>query len=233
MTKKYHCPRHVENTPSAVAYSNGYHCFGCGAYGPLAELGIPAGERIEVAYVEDIGSSLERIDRLPRQEIRGFSLPADDHGYYLVWPDRSYYKRRVYGADATSKYRGPSGHTKPAFKVSEGSGSHLALVEGEFNALSLGTLEGAFDVISPGGAGDFYSKNGTRHLGDYARYGRVDIVVDADAAGAQAAIETKSRLVVLGCQDVRIHLVDKDFNDTLVLRGKEALRDEVKRMGLL
>lgn len=233
MTRKYLCPKHREDTPSANAYTDGYHCFGCGARGPLSELGIPAGERIEITYVEDITASINRIRALPKQEIRGFSLHADDRGYYLLWPDFSYYKRRVYGAEASSKYRGPSGHSKPPFKVSEGSGSHLVLVEGEFNALSLGALEPPFDVVSPGGAGDFYSRTGTLHLKDYAKFGRVDIVVDADAAGAQAAIETKAKLITLGCSDVRIHLVELDFNDILVKDGKEALRDECKRMGLL
>lgn len=232
MTKKYLCPKHEEKTPSANAYHDGYHCFGCGARGPLSDLGLPAGERIEITYVEDIAASINRIRALPKQEIRGFSLHADDRGYYLLWPDSSYYKRRVYGAEASSKYRGPSGHTKPPFVVSEGNGDRLALVEGEFNALSLSAIEPPTDIISPGGAGDFYSKSGTKHLYGYARYARVDVIVDADAAGAQAAIETKARLVTLGCSDVRIHLVEKDFNDILCGSGKEALRDEVKRMGL-
>jgi len=233
MSKKYHCPHHKEKTPSAVAYTNGYYSFCCGKSGPLSELGLAPGERIQVTYVEDVASSIERIKRLERKEIRGFSLPSDSTGYYLLWGDDSYYKKRILGADSGSKYRGPSGHSKPPFVVSQGNADHLVLVEGEFNSLSLGVLEPPFDIISPGGAGDFYSKTGTRHLGDYARYGRVDLIVDADAAGAQAAIETKAKLITLGCQDVRIFLVEKDFNDILVESGKEALRDEIKRMGVL
>jgi len=233
MSKKYLCPKHEEKTPSANAYADGYHCFGCGARGPLSELGLPAGERIEITYVEDIAASINRIRALPKQEIRGFSLHADDRGYYLLWSDSSYYKRRVYGAEASSKYRGPSGHSKPPFIVSEGSDARLVLIEGEFNALSFGTLEGTSTVVSPGGAGDFYSRGNSRYLADYARYGQVDLVVDADAAGAAAAIETKAKLITLGCPEVKIHLVDKDFNDILVQDGKEALRDECKKLGLL
>jgi hypothetical protein len=235
MSKKYHCPHHEESTPSAVAYANSYYSFCCGRGGPLSELGLKPGERIEVTYVEDIAASIERIERLPRQEIRGFSLHADSLGYYIVWPDRAYYKRRILGAESGSKYRGPSGHSKPPFVAQvDGKYSRLILIEGEFNALSLALLEPAATVISPGGAGDFYSKRGSSDLESYsAQYtGSIDIVVDADAAGVQAAIETKAKLITLGCEDVRIFLVEKDLNDILVQDGKEALREQVKRMGL-
>lgn len=234
MTRKYLCPKHAEATPSANAYSDHYYCFGCGARGPLSELGLPAGERIEITYVEDIAATLANIDLLPRKEIRGFTLPYNPRAYYLVWPTRDYYKMRIEGAEAGSKYRGPSGHKKPPF-VCGNSTTHerLVLVEGEFNALSLAVLEPPFDIVSPGGAGDFYSKGNERHLREYAKYSRVDVIVDADAAGAQAAIETKAKLVTLGCPEVKIHLVDTDFNEIHTTLGKEALRETVKRMGLL
>lgn len=234
MTKKYLCPKHEEKTPSANAYSDGYHCFGCGARGPLSELGLAAGERIEITYVEDIASSISRIRALPKQAIRGFELHADERGYYLLWNNDSYYKRRVYGADAGSKYRGPSGHKKPPFYATElKPTAALTLVEGEFNALSLAALELNLNVVSPGGAGDFYSRGNEPLLHEAAKFGLVHVVVDADAAGAQAAIETKAKLITLGCPDVRLHLVEKDFNDILVQSGKEALREEAKRLGLL
>jgi hypothetical protein len=248
LTKKYLCPKHLEKTPSAVAYANGYYCFGCGAKGDLSELGLPAGERIEITYVEDIASTLAYIATLPRKEIRGFSLPYTPRGYYLVWPTQDYYKLRIEGADAGNKYRGPSGHKKPPFVpgasssgYGEGEASNaprrksdvLCLVEGEFNALSLAALEPSLDIVSPGGAGDFYSATGRKHFPEYAAYPRVDIVTDADAAGAQAAIETKAALITLGAQDVRIHLVEKDFNEILVQDGKEALHAKAKTLGLL
>lgn len=232
MTKKYPCPHHEEKTPSAVAYANSYYSFCCGRSGPLSALGVSPGERIEVTYVEDVASSIARISALPKQEIRGFKLHADDRGYYLLWADGTYYKRRVYGADASNKYRGPSGHRKPWFKIPGPSTGRLLLVEGEFNALSLAAIEPAASIYSPGGAGDFYSKGSQKDLEEASRFQEVHVIVDADAAGAQAAIETKVRLVSLGCPDVRIHLVEKDFNDILVINGKEALRDEAKRMGL-
>lgn len=231
--KKYLCPRHKEDTPSAHAYHDGYKCYGCGATGPLSELGLPAGERIEYTYVEDVAATITYIKSLPKKEIRGFPLHYNSRGYYLLWPSEEYYKLRIEGADSGSKYRGPSGHSKPPFVISKGNGDHLVLVEGEFNALSYGLCEPSATIISPGGAGDFYSRNGESALKTYSTYSRVDLVVDADAAGAQAAIETKAKLITLGCPEVKIHLVDKDFNDILVQDGKEALRGEVKRMGLL
>lgn len=234
MSKKYLCPKHREDTPSANAYSDHYYCFGCGARGPLSELGLPAGERIEITYVEDVAATIAYIESLPRKEIRGFTLPYNSRGYYLVWPTRDYYKMRIEGADSGSKYRGPSGHKKPPFCANSGGFSSLVLVEGEFNALSLAALElQNMDIVSPGGAGDFYSKSGAHYLRDYAKRSRVDIVVDADKPGTIAAIETKAKLGRLGCPEVKIHLVERDFNDIHVQDGKEALRAEIKRMGLL
>lgn len=235
MNKKYRCPnpQHEDSTPSAHAYHDHWWCYGCGARGKLSELGLKDGERIEYTYVEDIAATLSYIESLPRKEIRGFTLPYNSRGYYLVWPTRDYYKMRIEGAEAGSKYRGPSGHKKPPFVARKAGSANLVLVEGEFNCLSLRLLEGETDIVSPGGAGDFYSKRGQQAHTSWARYGRVDIVVDADAAGAQAAIETKAKLVTLGCTEVRIHLVERDFNDILVQDGKEALREECKRLGLL
>jgi hypothetical protein len=232
--KKYHCPHHEEKTPSAVAYANNYYSFCCGRSGPLSELGLAPGERIETVYQEDIASSIESIRSLPKQDIRGFALHADDRGYYLVWGNDSYYKRRIYGAESGSKYRGPSGHSKPWFVARTGvSFPRLALVEGEFNAMSLAAIEPAcLDVISPGGAGDFYSRTGKDNLKKCLQYSTIHVIVDSDAAGAQAAIETKSFLVANGHNDVRIHLVEKDFNDIHTQDGLEVLREQAKRMGL-
>lgn len=232
MTKKYLCPKHQEATPSAVAYSNGYHCFGCGAFGPLSELGLE-GERIEITYQEDIASSIDRIEYLPKQLIRGFSLPADSTGYYLVWPDKSYYKRRIIDAPRGNKYRGPSGHRKPAFIVQEVPSNHLVLVEGEFNALSLAQIEPPCTIISPGGSGDFYSKGRNKDLLEYAKYSKVSLVVDDDPAGLQAAIQCSAQLKVLGCTNVKAYFVKKDFNEVLCEKGKEGLKAEVDQMGLL
>ncbi len=234
VTKRYLCPKHKEKTPSAVVYGDGFFCFGCGARGPASELGLPPGERIEITYKEDIAESIARIEALPRKLIRGFMLPYNDRGYFLVYPDRAYYKLRLgVGDDAGNKYRGPTGHKKPKF-VAHKSGNlrRLVLVEGEFNALSLAALELPWDVVSPGAAGDFFSKSRASDLQEYAKYERVDIVVDDDGAGFQAAIECASQLKVLGCENVKAHFVKRDFNDIYDKDGKEALKEVAKALGL-
>lgn len=233
MNRKYLCPKHREDTPSAVAYSSGYYCFGCGAFGPLSDLGVSAGDRIEVTYVEDLVSSIAAIEALPRADIRGFSLPFNDRGYFLVYPDRNYYKLRLSTDDsAGNKYRGPSGHKKPKFVAQAGNNTHLVLVEGEFNALSLAALELPWDVVSPGSAGDFFSKSRSSDLQEYAKYETVDIIVDDDAAGLQAAIECSALLKSLGCDNIKAWFVETDFNEVYAKEGKEALRSEIIRMGL-
>ncbi len=232
-TKKYFCPHHEESTPSAVAYSNGYYSFCCGKSGPLSDLGLAPGERIEVTYVEDLAASIASIKRLPKQKIRGFELHADDSGYFLIWPDDAYYKRRIYGAGSGNKYRGPSGHPKPWFKTRLGGSERLVLIEGEFNALTYQMLETGYDVISPGGAGDFYSKTAKDEIFKLGVYSQVDIAVDEDAAGVQAAIESKALLYTRGYEIVNIHLMKKDFNDLYVENGKEAIKEEARKMGLL
>jgi hypothetical protein len=234
MRKRYHCPKHKEATPSAVVYGDHWFCFGCGAKGRPEELGLDPNEPAEPEYLEDLEASLDYIRSLPKREIRGFQLHANDRGYYLVWPNGDYYKFRSTTNDTPGgKYRGPAGHKKPPFVAMSALSHRLVLVEGEFNAMSLALVEPRADIVSPGGAGDFYSRSGQKYLGVWATYGRVDLVMDADAPGAQAAIEAKSRLLVVGCPDVRIHLVERDFNDVLVQEGKEALRKYAERLGLL
>jgi hypothetical protein len=235
MKKRYLCPDHQESTPSAVVYGDRYFCFGCGAQGPSSVLGVTAQEGIVDEYVEDLEDSIRYIRSLPTRPIRGFNLHFNDRGYYLLWPDHSYYKFRSNTVDTPGgKYRGPKGHRKPPFVIPTcPQAPTLALVEGEFNAMSLGLLELPMRIVSPGGAGDFYSKMGERYLPIYAKHPNVLIVCDNDAPGAQAAIETKARLLTLCSNNVTIVLVDKDFNDVLQAEGKDGLRREVERLGML
>jgi hypothetical protein len=160
-------------------------------------------------------------------------LPYNDKGYFLVYPSRDYYKLRIAsGLDVKSKYRGPAGHKKPRFVAhTTGKYDQITLVEGEFNALSLAALEPEGDVISPGAAGDFFSKSRAQDLQEYAKYARIDLVVDDDSAGLQAAIECSAALKALGAEAVKAHFVKVDFND-LFQEGKERLAAEAHRMGL-
>lgn len=233
MRNRYLCPKHKEATPSCVVYGDGYFCFGCGARGPVTEIGLEPGERLEYTYVEDIAASIAYIEGLPRKLIRGFMLPYNDKGYFLVYPDRSYYKLRLCGgADLKSKYRGPAGHKKPKFVAhTTGKYDQITLVEGEFNALSLAALEPEGDVVSPGAAGDFFSKSRAQDLQEYAKYAKIDLVVDDDGAGLQAAIECSAALKALGADNVKAHFVKEDFNDTYQ-KGKEELASAAHKLGL-
>lgn len=234
LKRRYLCTRHRESTPSVVVYADHGWCFGCAQKIPLDEIGLTQEDAYrEAEYQEDLHATLATIDSLPKQKIRGFQLPFNSRGYYLVYPCRTYYKFRLVGAEKGSKYRGPSGHKKPYFEVVKGQYPNLALVEGEFNALSLAAIEAPLDVISPGGAGDFYSKGADNYLRQVMHYETIYLVVDNDAAGAQAAIEAKAKLMALGHSDVQIKLVSKDFNDVYTEGGREALRQECARLGLL
>lgn len=232
MTKKFYCPHHEESTPSAVAYHDHYFSFCCGRRGPLTDLGLAPGERIKPTYVENLQSTIELIRALPKKEIRGFQLHYDNRGYYLVWPDSSYYKRRIEGASSGDKYRGPSGHQKPWLQTQVKGYPTLALVEGEFNALSYAELRPEIDVISPGGAGDFYSRLGKKYLESLLHYNNYFVIVDDDAAGLQAAIETKAYLASLGRDAVKVILVKEDFNDVHCKQGIEQLREYAIGLGL-
>lgn len=234
MIRRYFCPHHEEKSPSAVAYSNGYFSFCCGKHGPLTELGLDPGQRIEVTYVEDVAVSIAAIRRLPKRTIRGFDLHYTHNGFYLLWPDFSYYKFRLDNAPSGNKYRGPSGVKKAPYEVPGNAGSEtVVLVEGEFNAMTLALLDLPVRIISPGGAGDFYSKGNEKLLTLVSAYSTVYIIVDDDAAGAQAAIEAKSRILVANKHcDVKIKLLKEDFNDTYVRQGREGLEIVAKSLGL-
>lgn len=233
MNKKYLCPKHKDTNPSAHAYHDHYFCFACNARGPLSDLGLSSNEKPVITYVEDVKATIDYINTLPKQKVRGFTLPVSARGYYLVWPQGTYYKLRLSREDSQSKYRGPTGHPKPKFVAQSGSFPRLVLVEGEFNALSLAALELPWDVVSPGAAGDFYSKGRALDLQEYAKYSRVDIVVDDDAAGLQAAIECCAQLKVLGCENVKAWFVKEDFNQIYAEKGKEALKKTIDEMGML
>lgn len=232
MNKKYICPKHKDTNPSAHAYSDHYFCFVCHARGPITELGLEPGEKVEYTYVEDLQATLGYIRDLPKKTIRGFSLPFSSRGYFLVWPDQSYYKLRIEGAADGQKYRGPAGHKKPWMLCRQGDSGQVALVEGEFNALSLALVCPTLTVISPGGAGDFYSKGSEKALQKLTLYDKVYVVTDDDAAGSVAAIQATSKLKHFGVKDVKICLMSTDANEIHTSQGTEALKTEARKMGM-
>ncbi len=234
---KIRCPRHDDKTASCAIYPDGtFHCFGCGAHGQSSELGEAYEGEVgpdRPKFVEDVARTVPAIESLPLVTIRGLELHANDHGYYIVWPCRNYYKHRSYTPVSDgAKYKGPAGVAKPLFQVWVGGNDELIVIEGELNALSLARARPDLDIVSPGGAGDFYSK---RTLSTdtplYRRYKRIICIVDEDAAGAAAAIRFKSHMVQYGLA-VTIKMMKKDANDLLVERGLDGLKEETQRMGL-
>lgn len=219
------CPFHKERTPSCILYADSYHCFACGAHGPLSDVGM-AGEKIPEPEPEDLAKSLEYIVGLPKKPIRGLSLHADAEGYYVVWPDCSYYKKRFF-VDRGCKYFGARGHKKPWFWAAQGNGDALVVVEGELNALSIAAALPELDVVSPGGVGDFTSKRVKKHLQLLVQYSTVLIVADADAPGAKAVIELYGELAGK-VPTVKTLLMPVDANEIVEVSGIEVLREKIQ-----
>lgn len=159
------------------------------------------------------------IKALPRQTIRGIPFHFDSEGYYIIWPDSSYYKlRRWVSDDERSKYYCPSGHSKPVFKIGASKPSrNLVIVEGEINAISLTNSKGKFDILSPGGAGNFTDNQMINELSKFVYYDTIIICVDADTAGLNGALKLRKLINdthSLHAQ-VIIHLMETDFNQLL------------------
>lgn len=221
------CIKHEESTPSLVVYPTHAYCYGgCGRI-ELSELGKESSGAPKERYRENLQEARKYIDGLPKKEIRGFLLPYDDYGYYLVWTDADYYKRRNWD-DSGAKYKNPSGHSQPPYWVRREHYPTLCISEGEFNAMSVAEAFPEWDVVSPGSASDFKTGKTRHFLLTYCiRYSIVVVMVDRDGPGTEAAIHTKG-LLVEKVPQVRIALMSKDANEWCCEKGKEALRAEVE-----
>lgn len=225
--ERVYCPRHQESTPSCVIYDTHAYCYGgCGRI-PLAEIGREAAGTPTPRYREDLTQTRKYIDALPTKPIRGFNLPFDDLGYYLVFPGADYYKRRNW-SDAGAKYKNPSGHSQPPYWARRDHYPTLALCEGEFNAMSLAQALPAWDVVSPGSASDFKTDKTRHFLLTYCiHYSTIVIIADHDGPGTEAAIHAKA-LLFGRVPHVSIVLMKQDANWWLCEKSKEALRKEVE-----
>lgn len=181
------------------------------------------------AEPEDLEAAMSYIDSLPIKKIRGLSFPSDERSYFVRWPDGSFYKRRFFDP-GSAKYIGAKGHKKPWFFASYVEGADTCvLVEGEINALSIAKACPEFTVISPGGCGDFSSKNARKiSLHSTILYSTILIIADRDAPGAEACIEMMSLLQGSG-KRVVAHLMSPDANEVLIEQGETAVQREVKR----
>lgn len=209
-------PKHTDDTPSMEVYEDGAYCFSCGFSTNERS------ENFERKPKENIQEALEYIDGLTVRQIRGIPLPSDEQGFYILWPNRDYYKKRLF--EGKSRYLGPSGHRPPPFIIPGKNPDTAVVVEGELNALSLHTAIGdLYTIVSPGAASNF-----TNNTSIYVRYTTVYVIVDKDVAGVIAGLKLKEELLKL---KKRVQLVakEKDYNQTLQDSGVEGLRLEVLR----
>lgn len=222
------CPFHQEDTPSLEIYSDGYKCFGCGAQGSLKHLeqvgveGVTAPPKVPP---EDIKASLQEIKKFPKKSLRGFDFPSDDQGFYIMWPNNEFYKKRLFSPGKKGKYIGPRGHKPPLFYIKRGSNT-LYLVEGEINALSVAKAIPTVDVCSPGGTSQFDEDALTLCV----NYDTVVLVVDKDPAGIIAYIQISSKLVARGINTYRI-LMSEDANEVLMAYGEKELQKRLADAG--
>jgi hypothetical protein len=196
-----------ENSGKKMGY-----CFVCKAYACLNDLDIPNPIPVPQTNLEEKN---KYIQGLSTRMIRGLQLPFDHLGYYIQYPGTKFYKRRNWIGEP--RYTAPSGH-RPPLLIMPGTSSHLVVVEGEMNALSLyDALPDEVKIVSPGPASDFM-----RHIKAYDHYYHVTLILDNDASGIVHGWQTKETLLSNGVR-AKLVLVNRDFNDMLDKDGKEAL----------
>lgn len=216
------CTSHEEKTPSLAVYTDGTGwCFGCATH--FKQLSTPI-EKAPKREVTDIPKQLEYIRSLPTTQHRHLNFPSDNLGYYIIWPNGDYYKRRNWDVSTDKpKYTCPKGQTQPLYWKIVPSSS-LVIIEGEINLLSLQlVIDNKIDLMSPGSAGNFKQKKLYKDLTALLKYEKIFILVDRDVAGLRAAISLKT-LLQPDVYDVTIILMEKDCNQLLVEYGKEYLK---------
>lgn len=233
MRNRIRCLWHEEETPSLVQYKNGWRCFGaCQRPYTNKEVEERAGQTYEYHEEEenrdDLTEDVGAIAQLPRQRIRGLDFPADNRGYFIVWPDLTYYKYRPYEPGTGPKYIGPRGHRPPLFWARRTKAKILSVVEGEINALSVALAYPEWDVCSPGSASMFNADNLSKYLTVFKEYSNLVVVLDKDAAGLKALIEAKA-FFLYKIPFISYVMMRPDSNDVLIEKGPEGLRGELQR----
>ena len=130
------CILHDDAHASMRVYGDFAYCFVCCVSIPVSELNLPA--RVDTKReITNIKEELEYIEALPTETIRGLQMHCDHAGYYIIWPNKPFYKKRMYSGK--NRYIGPSGHKVPLY-ICHGDSRHLVVVEGELNAASIDKL---------------------------------------------------------------------------------------------
>lgn len=216
------CPFHNDTRPSMRLYGKFSHCFSCGAHVLTEELDLPEHAKIiPKKEPTNITGMIRYIETLPKKDIRGFKLHTDDLGYYIIWPEKNYYKRRNFSGNA--RYTAPSG-VKPPLFVYGGSSKHLVIVEGELNCMSAYKATwGDYKLVSPGPASDMM-----RHIKVYSYYHKITIITDYDAAGIVFGCQLKEHLLKMN-KHAKLVTIRQDYSQILQDRGEEAVREQFER----
>lgn len=218
MITKIICPIHNEDTASMVLYPDGAYCFGCKAL-----IRMDTGVKRTYEKRESIDKSF--IKDLPTKTIRGLTLPYDESGYYIEYPNTDFYLLRKWET-GNNKYKYPYNTTRPMFVLP--GGPILVIVEGQLNALSLeksvSGIRQYFTIASPGSANSINAKN---HVDYYLGFDKIIVVVDADEPGVAAANRLKETLYKNN-KEYDVWFMEKDLNDMLVMDGQETIEKAFK-----
>lgn len=200
-------------------YQEWAHCFVCGARCRVEDLDLPK-DPVRTKKKDNIKEWMNYIGGLPLKRIRGLIMPYDSRGYYVVWPDKSYFKRR--NSSGEPRYTAPTGIKPPLFKY-PGSKKQLVVIEGELNARSV-QESGDFTqtIISPGPASDFM-----RHIKVFLSYLDITLILDHDPAGIAFGVQVKDLLLKSG-RHVKLVTVTKDYNEVLTESGPIVLNSRFK-----
>lgn len=187
-------------------------------------------KKIKVKEKENIEETMLYIESLRKKEIRGLFLHGTESSFYVVWPGKSFYKKRI-TSDSGSRYVGPRGHRPPLFICQQQGNSRdvLCIIEGELNCLSLelGLCEPRINLVSPGSANEFLT-----HVDYYKQFKRVIIIVDRDPPGVYNGDKLKKTLLEAG-KIVDLIALETDFNDLLQQGGPELVRETfMKELGV-
>ena len=230
--------KHEDSTPSMAIYSDGTaYCFACCSF--FKDLQAPVAEVKKEP--ENLADKLEYISQLPSIDHRGLSFKHDSRGYYIVWPDKSYYKYRLWAPRADEpKYLGAKGHKKGWFILKSPKPTEFCIItEGEINALSLFSSFNSseyistrhYDILSPGGSSNFFDGEMKAKVALFKQYATLLVLVDADKAGVEGVINFH-KLAKPYCNDIRIKLMPKgnDANEELINYGPAKLRQTILDM---
>jgi hypothetical protein len=231
--RKIRClnPNHDDRNASLHIYPDRSYCFSCGFSCRTDEvLDEEEIKKIKKKEPQNIETTISYIKTLPIKRIRGLDLPFDEYGYYVKWPDDSYYLLRRF--DDRPRYVGPRGRKPPLFRCRpEPTGKEVIIVvEGSINALSLDLTinDNDIHIVSPGSAGNLAS-----YIDYYIRFNIVYIVVDYDKPGIDNGAELRKQLLTRKkrCRLIAVH---EDFNELLQRGGPELVKQEfMKELGLV